>query len=175
MRGTPYVMRRRIMLSARGVPCTRPPFGSLVALSLATGTIAWRVPLGTPQPPAPVAPGPPAVDPAPAGQVRSGLTSIAAGTSPSDAARLGSPNLGGPIVTAGGVIFIGATIDQRVRAYDVETGRELWAAQLPAGGKATPMTYMAGGRQFVAIAAGGDGAFFGKGDEIVVFALPPVR
>jgi quinoprotein glucose dehydrogenase len=174
MRGTPYVMRRRIMLSARGVPCTRPPFGSLVAVSLATGSIAWRVPLGTPQPPAPVTAAPPALDPAPPGQVRSGLTSIAGGGT-SDVARLGSPNLGGPIVTAGGVVFIGATIDQRVRAYDVETGRELWQAQLPAGGKATPMTYMVNGRQYVAIAAGGDGGFFGKGDEIVVFALPLQR
>jgi len=150
------------------VPCTRPPFGSLVAVSMAMGAIAWRVPLGTPRPPAPL----PAVQDAIGAQARSGLTSIGAGAPDTALALLGSPNLGGAIVTAGGLVFIGATLDQRVRAFDVETGRELWQAQLPAGGKATPMTYMVNGRQFVAIAAGGDGAIFGKSDQLVVFALP---
>ena len=175
MRGTPYMTRRRIILSPAGVPCTRPPFGSLVAVDLGTGTIAWRVPLGTPRPPTRVAAAQPALAPAEPAQVRSGLTAIGAGADSSAVAALGSPNLGGAIVTAGGLVFIGATIDQRVRAFDVETGRELWSAPLPAGGKATPMTYMANGRQYVAIAAGGDGAIFGKSDEIVVFALPRVR
>ena len=171
MKGTPYMMRRRILLSPAGVPCTKPPFGSLVAVSLATGQVAWRVPLGTPRPPKPV----PAAHVATGEQVRSGLATIAAGASDSALAALGSPNLGGAVVTAGGLVFIGATIDQRLRAFDVETGRVLWQAQLPAGGKATPMTYMANGRQYVAIAAGGDGAVFGKGDELVVFALPRAR
>ena len=171
MRGTPYMLRRRILLSPAGVPCTRPPFGSLVAVSLATGTIAWRVPLGTPRTPA-AAPQLPA---AATGQVRSALTSIGSTGGDSALATLGSPNLGGAIVTAGGVVFVAATIDQMIRAFDVETGRELWRARLPAGGKATPMTYMVGGRQYVAIAAGGDGAIFGKGDELVVFALPMAR
>lgn len=171
MKGTPYMMRRRILLSPAGVPCTKPPFGSLVAVSLATGQVAWRVPLGTPRPPKPV----PAAPAATGEQVRSGLATIAAGASDSALAALGSPNLGGAVVTAGGLVFIGATIDQRLRAFDVETGRVLWQAQLPAGGKATPMTYMANGRQYVAIAAGGDGAVFGKGDELVVFALPRTR
>ena len=84
---------------------------------------------------------------------------------------LGSPNLGGPIITAGGVVFIGATLDRAIRAFDVETGRELWKADLPAGARATPMTYEAGGRQFVVIAAGGGGPF-GTGDAIIAFALP---
>ena len=171
MRGTPYMMRRRILLSPAGVPCTRPPFGSLVAVNLSTGTIAWRVPLGTPRPPKPV----PAAPVATSEKVRSALTTIGAGGSDSALAALGSPNLGGAIVTAGGLVFVGATIDQRIRAFDVETGRVLWQAQLPAGGKATPMTYMVNGRQYVAIAAGGDGAIFGKGDELVVFALPGAR
>jgi len=83
----------------------------------------------------------------------------------------GSPNLGGPIVTAGGVVFIGATLDRQLRAFDVETGKELWNATLPAGARATPMTYEAGGRQFVVIAAGGGGPF-GAGDAIIAFALP---
>ena len=67
----------------------------------------------------------------------------------------GLPNLGGPIVTASGLVFIAAANDDKLRAFDVLTGRELWRASLPAGGQATPMTYVAGGRQFVVIAAGG--------------------
>ena len=138
MRGTPYLMRRRIILGPTGLPCTPPPFGSLVAVNLSTGAIAWNVPLG----------------------MMGGFP--------------GSPNLGGPIVTAGGIVFIGATLDRAIRAFDVETGRELWKADLPAGARATPMTYEAGGRQFVVIAAGGGGPF-GAGDAIVAFALPPLE
>ena len=84
----------------------------------------------------------------------------------------GTPNLGGAITTAGGVTFIAATIDRTFRAFETRTGRELWQTVLPAAGKATPMTYRAGGRQFVVIAAGGDGESFGTGDAIMAFALP---
>src|ERR1043166_7815461 len=83
----------------------------------------------------------------------------------------GSPQLGGPIVTAGGLVFIGATLDKGFRAFDVETGRELWKTDLPASARATPMTYDAGGRQFVVIAAGGSDVW-GAGDAIIAFALP---
>lgn len=85
----------------------------------------------------------------------------------------GLPGIGGPIVTAGGLVFIGAAMDQYIRAFDVETGAELWKAKLPAGGQATPMTYVASGRQFVVIAAGGH-ARMGTtlGDAILAFALP---
>jgi len=138
MRGTPYVMRRRLIVGPTGLPCTPPPFGALVAVSLKTGAIAWRVPLGT----------------------------------MGDTPNLGAVNLGGPIVTAGGLVFIGATLEHAFRAFDIETGRELWKATLPAGARATPMTYEANGRQFVVIAAGGGGPF-GAGDAIVAFALPP--
>src|SRR6267378_1538754 len=137
MRGTPYIMRRRLIMGPAGLPCTPPPFGSLVAVNLNSGGIAWNVPLGT------------------------------MGETP----NLGSVNLGGPIVTASGLVFIGATLEHTIRAFDVETGRELWKATLPAGARATPMTYEAGGRQFVVIAAGGGGPF-GAGDAIVAFALP---
>jgi quinoprotein glucose dehydrogenase len=140
MRGTPYVMRRRIFLSPAGVPCTPPPFGTLVAVNLGDGSIRWNVPLGS-------MPGAPAGAPS------------------------GSPNLGGPMVTATGVVFMAGTLDRAIRAFDIETGRELWRAELPAGGKATPMTYEAQGRQFVVIAAGG-GDRFGDGDAFVAFALP---
>jgi quinoprotein glucose dehydrogenase len=83
----------------------------------------------------------------------------------------GSPNLGGPIATAGGLVFIGATADRTFRAFDVETGKQLWSAELPAGARATPITYRAAGRQYVVIAAGG-GDLFGKGDQLIAFALP---
>jgi quinoprotein glucose dehydrogenase len=135
MNGTPYIMRRRIIIGPAGVPCTPPPFGALVAVNLGTGATQWNVPLGT-----------------------------FGGVS-------GSPNLGGPIVTAGGLVFIGATLDRGFRAFDVESGRELWTTTLPAGARATPMTYEAGGRQFVVIAAGGSDVW-GTGDAIIAFALP---
>lgn len=141
MRPTPYLMRRRLFMSPDGMPCTRPPFGSLVAVSLTTGAVLWNVPLG---------------DLNPAGV---------------NAAPTGSPNLGGPITTASGLVFIGATLDRAFRAFDVESGRELWRTSLPAGARATPMTYESGGRQFVVIAAGGGGRF-GAGDAIMAFALP---
>jgi len=83
----------------------------------------------------------------------------------------GSPNLGGPIVTASGLAFIGATIEPAIRAFDIDTGKLLWRAELPGGARATPMTYRAGGRQYVVIAAGG-GDGFAEGDAIVAFALP---
>ena len=85
----------------------------------------------------------------------------------------GLPNLGGPIVTASGLVFIAAANDDKLRAFDVGTGRELWQASLPAGGQATPMTYVAGGRQFVVIATGGHARMGSKfGDAVVAFALP---
>jgi quinoprotein glucose dehydrogenase len=87
----------------------------------------------------------------------------------------GSINLGGPITTAGGLVFIGAALDRYFRALDLSSGRELWKIALPAGGKATPMTYMgAAGRQYVVIAAGGDGKAWGWSDEVVAFALPRI-
>jgi quinoprotein glucose dehydrogenase len=85
----------------------------------------------------------------------------------------GLPNLGGPIVTAGGLVFIGAARDDKLRAFDAATGTELWHAPLPAGGQATPMTYVEGGRQFVVIAAGGHNRLGSRlGDAVVAFALP---
>ena len=144
MEQTPYVMRRRLLLGPGQVPCTPPPFGALVAISLRTGQRLWEVPLGTPPMP-PGAPAPPA--------------------------NLGMPNLGGPIATAGRLVFIAATLNRRFRAFDLDSGRELWITQLPAGGRATPMTYESGGRQFVVIAAGG-GNEFGTGDAIIAYALP---
>lgn len=147
MHGTPYVMRRRILVAPSGLPCSPPPFGALVAIDLATGARAWDVPLGD----------------------VSGLTPRL----PRTTVPLGSPNLGGPIITGGGLVFIGAAFDHVLRAFDVDTGRELWKGALPAAARATPMTYQVarGGKQFVVVAAGG-GENWGTGDYIVAFALP---
>jgi quinoprotein glucose dehydrogenase len=148
MHGTPYVMRRRLLVGPSGLPCTPPPFGSLIAINLQTGARAWEVPLGDP----------------------SALKSTLA---PAAKTPLGLPNLGGPIATAGGVVFIGAAMDHVLRAFDVETGRELWKGPLPAGARATPMTYQLtpNGRQFVVVCVGG-GDEWGPGDYVVAFALP---
>jgi quinoprotein glucose dehydrogenase len=148
MHGTPFVMRREIVRGPSGLPCTPPPFGELVAVSLVTGRAVWRVPSGT----LPALPGSAAAPPA----------------------AWGSPALGGPIATASGLVFMAATPDRFLRAYETATGRELWKGALPAAGKATPMTYRArpGGRQFVVIAAGSSGGLWGKGDELIAFALP---
>jgi quinoprotein glucose dehydrogenase len=148
-RGTPYGMRRRTLETSQGIPCSPPPWGTLAAVDLDTGDVAWEVPLGH----------------LPDGHPFMSL----AGEPP-----IGLPNGGGPIVTAGGLVFIGATRDQRLRAFDLATGRELWQAMLPFAGIATPMTYLADdGRQFVVIAAGGHGkAGLERGDAVVAFALP---
>jgi quinoprotein glucose dehydrogenase len=148
MRGTPYVLKRELFLGPSNAPCTPPPFGSLVAIDLRTRKIKWSVPLGTSE----------------------GLEKIGIKVPPDIP---GAINLGGPITTAGGLVFIGATLDRYFRAFDITNGRELWKAALPAGGKATPMTYLgADGRQYVVIAAGGDGKAWGWSDEVVAFALP---
>jgi quinoprotein glucose dehydrogenase len=85
----------------------------------------------------------------------------------------GSINLGGSVVTAGGLVFIAAAMDAYLRAFDVETGKEVWKAELPASAQATPMTYRSGGKQYVIICAGGHGKLGTKlGDYVVAFALP---
>ena len=149
MRGTPYVMRRQFIFGPGGLPCSPPPFGSLVAIDLNTGIRKWDVPLGT----------------------LGGM--VPPGVSAETAASFGSLNLGGAISTAGGVVFVAATLDPAIRAFDVDTGRELWQAGLPASGKATPMTFRGprDGRQYVVIAAGGDGDVFGLSDAIVAYRL----
>ncbi|HEX5787779.1 MAG TPA: pyrroloquinoline quinone-dependent dehydrogenase [Woeseiaceae bacterium] len=139
MAGTPYGMRRRSFMSNLDVPCVTPPWGTLFAVDMRSGEIAWQVPLG---------------------QV------------PVLRLTLGMPNLGGPIVTASGLVFIAASFDDRFRAFDVDDGTELWETRLPAGGQATPMTYAIDGRQYVVIAAGGYKDATTRGDYVLAFALP---
>jgi quinoprotein glucose dehydrogenase len=145
-RGTPYGMRRELLASPWGLPCTAPPWGTLAAIDLRRNTIRWQIMLGSTRDSTP--------------------WFVPSRT-------LGMPNLGGPIVTASGLVFIAAATDRYLRAFDIETGRELWKGRLPAGGQATPMTYEIDGRQFVVIAAGGHGVLqTARGDYLVAFALP---
>lgn len=144
--GTPYRVEGEVFLSPLGIPCTPPPWGTLSALDLETGEIRWQIPLG---------------------QVRrAGLTVPAR-------FGWGSPNVGGPITTAGGLTFIAASMDSVFRALDTRTGEELWAGRLPVPGMAVPMTYSVDGRQYVVIAAGGN-AMVGTriGDYLIAYTLP---
>jgi quinoprotein glucose dehydrogenase len=144
--GTPYALWREPLLSPLLLPCIEPPWGSMAAVDLETGEILWKRPIGT------VADLVPLLDPH---------------------WELGTPNLGGPLITASGLVFLGATMDDYLRAYDVATGEELWRGRLPAGGQATPMTYEAEGEQYVVIAAGGHArAGTHLGDALVAFRLP---
>lgn len=145
--GVAYGMRREVLLSPIGLPCNPPPWGVLAAVSLRDGRILWRTPLGTTRDLAP------------------GTHLLMRG--------VGTPNFGGPIVTGGGLVFIGAAMDNYLRAFDAASGKELWKGRLPAGGQATPMTYVWKGRQYVVIAAGGHAkSDTRRGDKLVAFALP---
>jgi quinoprotein glucose dehydrogenase len=97
---------------------------------------------------------------------------IPLGNAPYVGLNVGMPNIGGPIITAGGLIFIAASLDDRLRAFDIDTGKVLWEVKLPAGGQATPMTYSVGGRQYLVIAAGGYKGDSKRGDYVVAYALP---
>jgi len=146
-KGTAYLAEQGVLLSPIGVPCSPPPWGSLLAVSLESGTVRWEVPFGTVRDMIPI--------PLPI--------------------LFGLPSMGGPIVTASGLVFIGAAMDDYLRAYSVESGEELWRARLPAGGQATPMTYRLSdhGRQYVVIAAGGHSTMgTTPGDYVIAFALP---
>lgn len=148
MGGTPYAIEKQQLVASNGVPCTRPPWGALTAMDMTTGKVLWDVPLGSFEKFAPLKP-------------RINMN------------WWGVPNVGGPIVTEGGVIFIAATFDQRFRAFSLATGEELWDTVLPAEAQTTPITYSAGGRQFVVIMAGGNGQLFNaRGDALVAYALP---
>jgi quinoprotein glucose dehydrogenase len=133
-----------LFLDPHGVPAIAPPWGTLNAIDLVKGEIVWKVPLGEyPQ------------------LVAKGIR------------HTGTLNFGGAVATAGGVIFVAATADEKIRAFEKSSGRVLWEHQLPAGGYATPSLYMIDGRQYVAIAAGGSGKNGTKsGDSIIAFALP---
>ncbi len=145
--GAPFAVRRVVPLSPFNIPCNPPPWGQLHAIDMHDGKILWSVPLGTTEDLAP-------------------FSQYVLGT-------VGAPNLGGPIATASGLVFIAAAMDDYLRAFDAKSGKELWKGRLPAGGQATPMTYVWRGKQYVVIAAGGHAKLNTKrGDQLIAFALP---
>lgn len=149
MTGAPYGMRRETLLSPFGAPCTAPPWGKLVAIDLAQPRLAWERPIGTTAKKAPIT------------------------------LDLGVGFVGGPVATAGGIVFMAGTSDDMFRAIDTDTGRTLWETALPAGGNATPAVIEVNGRQIVVLAAGGHGGLgTTRGDYVLAFALeeaPPRR
>jgi len=146
-KGTPYIMKRDYLFrtDARGrVMQTKPPWGTLLAIDLRTGLKKWEVPLGYMLDPKKF-PG---------------------------AENWGSINFGGAIVTAGNLVFVAASLDGHLRAFDTRTGAMVWEYQLPAGGQATPMSYEIGGKQYIVIAAGGHGKLnTPQGDYVLAFSL----
>ncbi len=144
LEGTPYRMEGDKFLSPIGIPCTPPPWGTLTAIDMNSGKISWQVLLG---------------------RIKKWGVPLPK--------SWGSPNVGGPLLTAGNLIFIAAAMDSEFRALSTFDGRELWRAELPAPGMAVPMTYLADGRQFVVIAAGGNSRVGTKvSDALMAFALP---
>lgn len=143
-RGGYDFMGYRYFSDPNGYPGVKPPWSHLTAVDLDTGEFVWRVPLGE-------------------------FPELTAKGIP----QTGTQTFGGTIVTAGGLVFIGGTMDEMFHAFDKSTGKLLWETKLDAGGYATPSTYMANGKQYVVIAAGGGGKLGTKsGDEFVAFALP---
>ena len=143
--GAPYGVFMGPFLGPLGIPCQAPPWGYVAGANLATGEIAWKHKNGTVMDMTPL--------PLPF--------------------KVGVPGIGGPMMTKGGVAFLGAAVDDYLRAYDVTSGRQLWEARLPAGGQATPMTYTVGEKQYVLIVAGGHGSVGTKpGDYVIAYTLP---
>lgn len=157
LQGTPYALKQGALLSpANQMPCTAPPYAQLVAVDLQAGTILWKSTLGVWDHSLPPPMASPFSLPLPL--------------------AWGTPTFGGPMLTAGGLVFIGATGDDRFRAFDVKSGREVWQTTLPTGAFAVPMSYETGGRQFVVVASGGHAFVYQKpGDQITAFALPADR
>ena len=142
--GAPYGLRLMVANNWLGMPCWQAPFGEIVALDMHTGDVKWRRPVGASQ--------------------QYGFFMPES---------WGSPTIGGPAVTAGGVIFIGASMDAKVRAYSVDNGEELWSDQVEAPAVANPSVYEYKGRQYVAFVAGGNTILKDQvGDQVVVYALP---
>ncbi|UXM94556.1 membrane-bound PQQ-dependent dehydrogenase, glucose/quinate/shikimate family [Bartonella sp. HY329] len=148
-KGTPFGVTTNYFLSALGVPCNTPPFGTLTAVDLASRKIVWQVPLGTTE------------DSGPMG-LKIGLP-----------IKAGLPSLGGPLATAGNLIFYSGTQDYYLRAFNSATGAEIWKSRLPVGGQSTPMTYISPktGKQYIVLTASGARGQPDRGDYIIAYRL----
>lgn len=149
MKGTPYKVNKNRFMSVLGIPCQKPPFGTMTAIDMKTRQIAWQVPLGTVQ------------DTGPMG-IKMGLK-----------APIGMPTIGGPMATQGGLVFFAATQDYYLRAFNSSNGQELWKSRLPVGSQGTPMSYISPktGKQYVVISAGGARQSPDHGDYVIAYAL----
>jgi quinoprotein glucose dehydrogenase len=146
--GSPYHYKVEPLLSPLGSPCSEPPWAALTAVDMAKGEIVWEVPLGSIDKMLPVAL-PWEVD-----------------------LSLGTPGAGGPLLTAGGLVFIGYTLDDRFRAFDLKSGKVVWQTDLPAAGTAVPVSYEAGGEQYIVIPAGGHSMYQSTlGDSVIAYKL----
>lgn len=151
--GTPYGSLRDRFLSKLGIPCQKPPFGTMSAINLATHELVWQVPVGTVK------------DTGPMGiKMRLPIP-------------IGMPTLGGSLATQSGLLFFAGTQDYYLRAYDSRTGEEVWKARMPVGSQGTPITYVSPktGRQYVVISAGGARQSPDRGDYVIAYALPATR
>ena len=150
MKGTPYAVDKNRFLSALGIPCQEPPFGTLTAIDMDSQKIKWQVPLGTVE------------DTGPMG-IKMGVP-----------IPIGMPTIGGSLATQGGLVFFAATQDYYLRAFDSATGKEIWKARMPVGSQGTPMTYKSPktGKQYVVISAGGARQSPDRGDYVIAYALP---
>ncbi|WP_206612618.1 membrane-bound PQQ-dependent dehydrogenase, glucose/quinate/shikimate family [Paenirhodobacter populi] len=148
--GTPYAVVKNRFLSPLGIPCQKPPFGTMTAIDLKTQQIVWQVPVGTVE------------DTGPLG-IRMGLP-----------IPIGLPTLGGSLATQGGLLFFAGTQDYYLRAFDMATGKEIWKERLPVGSQGGPMTYQSSrtGKQYVVISAGGARQSPDRGDYVIAYALP---
>lgn len=148
VKGSKYLPQIRPLLSPLGAPCSAPPWAGLTAIDIVNKRVLWDVPLGKIDKMAPM-PMPSFFD-----------------------SELGTPGAGGPLLTAGGLLFIGYTLDDRVRAFDAKTGKVLWVADLPAAGVGVPSTYEVNGEQYVVIPAGGHSMYGSTmGDSVVAYKL----
>jgi len=149
--GTPWGVERSMFVSPLGIPCFKPPFGSMTAIDLVTGNTRWQVPLGS-------------IEDSPVLGIKPGIH-----------VPLGMPTMGGPLVTAGGLTFFHGSMDFYLRALDTRSGAELWRSRLPVGGQGAPMTYVGrDGKQYVVVVVGGatrTGSNQERGDYVIAYSL----
>jgi len=150
MEGTPYGEVTNLWLSPLGVPCNQPPYGTLTAVDLKTKLIAWQIPIGTTKENGPF------------------------GWKSHLPMPIGMPTYAGTLTTAGGLVFFAGTQDYYLRAFDIESGKQIWEYPLPVGGSATPMTYISPktGKQYIVLSVGGAAHSKDQGDYLMAFALP---